>query len=248
MDTHLIAPYKAIYFDEIDSTNDEVRRRVEMGADNGLWVVAKHQTNGRGRRGREWISEQGNFFGSLFLETDIEPKRWSELSFVAALAVHDLLVGLSAGKGVVGLKWPNDVLYNGKKVSGILLESGSGNILGGIILGIGINLAHAPQTPDYATTSLAAESGFHFLPSEVLPRLVEIFDEYYTIWKTNGFKDIKDNWLKKTTSLNKLVKVQLIDATFEGVFLGLSDEGGARIELDDGTERIVLAGDIFPLA
>jgi BirA family biotin operon repressor/biotin-[acetyl-CoA-carboxylase] ligase len=248
MNNDLISPYTVVYLDEVDSTNDEVRRRVELGARSGLWVVAGCQTRGRGRRGREWASARGNFFGSFFIELDSDPKIWSELSFVAALAVRTTIEAVTQGAGEVGLKWPNDVLYNGKKISGLLLESGSGSILGGVIIGVGINLASSPQDTPYETTSIFNESGIEVLASDFLPMLVASFDYYFNIWKAQGFTAIKDLWMEHVTGLNKPALVQLSNESFKGIFLGLSDNGGGRIHLDDGTERIVLAGDIFPLA
>ncbi|MFZ2469026.1 MAG: biotin--[acetyl-CoA-carboxylase] ligase, partial [Parvibaculum sedimenti] len=147
-------------FAEIDSTNEEAKRLGEAGEPGPIWITAERQTAGRGRRGREWVSPSGNFMGTLLLRPQANPRKAAELSFVAALAVHDAVDGLlsPALRPDLKLKWPNDLLHGGKKLAGILLESSgiAGGELAWLAIGIGINLAQYPEGVEYPATSLAA--------------------------------------------------------------------------------------------
>ena len=132
--------------DEIDSTNEEARRLAAAGAAAGTVVWAKRQTAGRGRRGRSWISEPGNLFTSLILRPHVPPARAAELTFVASLAVAQAVAGFLPGR-IICTKWPNDVLVDGGKIAGILIESAAGTSgkVDWLVVGIGINVAHHPN-------------------------------------------------------------------------------------------------------
>ena len=150
----LPAGYRLIEYDELDSTNEEARRRAAAGDVGPLWIIARSQTAGRGRRGREWVSPRGNLMATLLMKPGCAPAEAARLSFVAALAVHDALCAWLPSERVQ-LKWPNDTLVNGKKISGILLETataGDRRELPWLAIGIGINLVAAPSTASYPTT------------------------------------------------------------------------------------------------
>ena len=135
-------------FDEIDSTNAEARRRAEAGEIGPLWITAAVQTAGRGRRGRNWDTSRGNLAATLLLTTDCDPAKAAQLSFVAAFAIRRLAVRY-VPESLVRFKWPNDVFVDGRKLSGILIESGrapSGALW--MAIGMGVNLAHAPENVD----------------------------------------------------------------------------------------------------
>ena len=134
-----------LLLDQIDSTNAEARRRAEAGETGPLWIAARRQTGGRGRRGRAWESNTGNLFATLLMTTPRPPAEAAQVTFVAALAVADLLDSY-APPSLVTIKWPNDVMLAGEKASGVLVESGA-HPSGGLWLavGIGVNLAHAPS-------------------------------------------------------------------------------------------------------
>lgn len=249
MTLKLVAPYYCVLRDDVTSTNDVAKELAANGSPSGLWVLANSQSQGRGRRGRLWVSDRGNFFASLYLQMDEKPEDWSQLSFVTALAVCEALREISPNPNDITLKWPNDVLYGGKKIAGLLLESSqqSKTQKGEVIIGIGINLAHSPDDAPYETTSFLRENSHIILPSSFLPILVKHFDHYFRLWRSEGFNGIRKAWINRAFNLWKKVTVNLFDESFEGVFIGLSDVGGARIQMPDGAERHILAGDIFPI-
>ena len=152
----LPAGYELASFDEIDSTNEEARRRAQRGDRGPLWIWALKQNAGRGRRGRPWESPVGNLMCTLLLAPGVPPAQAARLSFVAALSVRDF-VAEHAGTTDVRVKWPNDVLIDGRKVAGILLESsgesGAG-LLPWLAVGIGVNLVHAPDGTSFPAAAI----------------------------------------------------------------------------------------------
>ena len=150
-------PLRILSFASIDSTNEEIRRRAKTGAPEGTAVMAESQTAGRGRRGRVWVSPPGNLYCSLLLRPQCAPKDAGNLSFAAALAVAEALLPLLPEGIDLRFKWPNDVLLDGKKVAGILIESEvEGGSLSFAVVGAGINVANSPPDTEFPATSLAA--------------------------------------------------------------------------------------------
>jgi len=241
-----IAP--AIVFDSIDSTNAEARRRAEAGEAGPLWIAAKTQSAGRGRRGRNWRTDAGNLAATLLMRTQRTPADAARMSFVAALAVHDLIAA-HAPAGTVGLKWPNDVLLAGRKVSGILIESGAVKSGGGLWLaiGIGVNLVHAPEGLERPATSLADHLGEGRLPSfeEAFDRLAEAFEAWRRIWEEQGFDAIAVAWTARAAGIGQACVVRLDRETFDGVAEGLDPDGALRLRTAGGELRRIHAGDVF---
>ena len=156
----LPAKFRLVEMDSVDSTNTEAKRLACAGAADGTIVWAQRQTAGRGRRGRTWTSEPGNLYASFVLRPGCAPMQAAQLTFVAALAVRDLLSIYLNNSDSIACKWPNDVLVGGRKISGILLEtstSGSG-VVDWLGLGIGVNLRHHPDIGGrHPATNLCAE-------------------------------------------------------------------------------------------
>lgn len=235
--------------DETDSTNAEVRRRAEGGELGPLWIVARRQTAGRGRRGRDWSSDAGNLFATLLFTTRKPPGEAAQITFVAALAVADLLDAF-ARPGAVAIKWPNDVLLAGRKASGILVESGA-HPSGGLWLavGIGVNLAHRPEGTERPATSLAE----HLRPDIAYPPpveaaaevLSETFAAWQGRWEQYGFQPILDAWTARTPGLHGPATARLTRETLEGVAEGVEPDGALRLRLSDGSLRLISAGDVF---
>jgi BirA family biotin operon repressor/biotin-[acetyl-CoA-carboxylase] ligase len=237
-------------FAEIDSTNEEARRLGEAGEAGPLWITAERQTAGRGRRGRAWVSPTGNFMGTLFLRPQVTPRKAAELSFVAAVAVHDAIDGLLPPTLRPGLKlkWPTDLLHDGRKLAGILLESSgiAGAELAWLAIGMGVNLMQHPDNVEFPATSLAALGIADVTPGAALERLAIAFDTRIRQWRdVQGFAAIRKAWLARAAGLGDPITVRLADETFDGVFVGLAPDGALEVRLASGAIRLVSAGDVF---
>ena len=237
-------------FDEIDSTNEEARRLGDKGTEGPVWIVAARQTAGRGRRGRAWESPTGNFMGTLYLTPRCGPREAGELSFVAALAVHDAVASLLPPplRPALRLKWPNDLLHGRAKLAGILLESSgvAGAEVAWVAIGMGINLATHPEGMEYPATSLAAIGAGPVTPDEALAALDASFTRWLAVWRgQHGFAAIREAWLKRAEGIGGPVTVRLSDETIEGTFEGLAPDGALQLRLANGELRLVSAGDVF---
>lgn len=231
-------------FDALDSTNEEAKRRALDGEPGPLWIMAKAQTAGRGRRGRPWTSGQGNLFTTGLFRLDASPARAAQLSFAAALAVGDL-AAQAIGPEIVRLKWPNDVLVEGRKLAGILLESGAHRD-GGLwmAVGIGINLAHHPGDAERPATDLTRHGGA-LEPEAAVEILAQRFDHWRGVWSAQGFAPIREAWLSRAWGLGERCTARLEGETVEGVFADLAEDGALRLDLPSGARRFISAGDVF---
>ncbi|TAJ25152.1 MAG: biotin--[acetyl-CoA-carboxylase] ligase [Reyranella sp.] len=222
-----------VALDSVGSTNDEAARLADGGAAEGTVVWAREQVGGRGRRGRSWASPVGNLYSSTILRPECAAPRAAELGFVAALAVGDLV---PAGRAV-RLKWPNDVLVDGGKVAGILLESaiGQDGRVEHVVAGIGVNVTFAPQLPEmrYPGAKLGGtvEVALEGLTRALATRLAE--------WRRDGFEVIREAWLAKAGPLGADVDVRLGEELVRGRFAGLDREGALLLETPTGPRKIV---------
>lgn len=240
-------PYPVLAFEEIDSTNAEARRRAEAGEEGPLWITALRQTAGRGRRGRAWETGAGrNLAATLLIATDRAPADAAQISFVAALAAADLARAFVPA-GIVGLKWPNDLMVGGRKAAGILVESGrapSGRLW--LATGVGANLAHAPENLERPATSFAAHmAGAPPAPEQALVRLSEAFARWIEVWDAEGFRAIARAWTERAEGLGRPCVARLGAESVEGVAEGLDVDGALRLRLADGSIRRITAGDVF---
>ncbi len=244
-----MSPAPILLLDETDSTNAEARRRAEAGEAGPVWIVARRQTSGRGRRGREWVSDTGNLAATLLMTTRKPPAEAAQVTFVAALAVADLLDAFVVGDRIT-IKWPNDVLIAGAKASGILVESGA-HSGGGLWLavGIGVNLAHAPDDTERLATSMAAHlRGDIAYPPPIEAAagvLAEAFAVWMERWEALGFQPILDAWTARTKGLDQPCVARLGHETVTGVADGVAPDGALRMRLPDGSLRLISAGDVF---
>jgi BirA family biotin operon repressor/biotin-[acetyl-CoA-carboxylase] ligase len=235
-----------VVFDEIDSTNAEARRRAEAGEVGPLWLVALRQTSGRGRRGRVWETGEGNLAATLLFSTDKPPGEAAQVSFVAALAVADLLAAYVPAS-LVSLKWPNDPMLGGLKVSGILVESGS-CATGGlwIAVGMGVNLASKPIDSERPATALTTyRAAPPPSPVEAVEVLADAFVRWSRVWATLGFPAIADAWTARAHGLGEPCVARLGTEVVEGIAEGLDVDGALRLRLPDGGVRRITAGDVF---
>lgn len=238
---------KLEHLGEIDSTNDEVRRRAECGESGPIWISAKSQSKGRGRRGREWVSAQGNLFATGLYTMEIGAKQAANLSFIAAVAVRDTIANYIPNESVK-VKWPNDILVQSKKVSGILLESwvNAGEIK--IAIGIGINIISSPPNTEFQTATIKDFLALNELPptrEKVLELLVNNFEKHLNNWRENGFDAIRREWLSNAYGINESVIVKLHDKEISGVFKDLNDDGELLLELPNQSIEKICAGDVF---
>jgi BirA family biotin operon repressor/biotin-[acetyl-CoA-carboxylase] ligase len=240
--------YRLVRHERIASTNDEAKALATNGAPAGTLVWARAQSAGRGRQGRNWVSPPGNLYLSLILRPVVPVAVAAQLGFVAALAVSDACLAV-APEADIALKWPNDVLLNGRKLAGILLESqasGQGK-LDWLVVGIGINLATYPVELDYPATALAA-AGADTTPETLLPALAEAFLRRYQQWDDSaGFAAIRDAWLARARGLGQPIRVRLPGDTLDGTFAGLDSDGALLLDRPDGRRRIA-SGEVFPAA
>lgn len=242
----LPSPYKLITLERVDSTNEEAKRLAKDGAPECTVVWAKEQTAGRGRRGRSWVSGRGNLYCSLLLRPECHAFKAMQLSFVAALGMAETVAAALPRSAFVNCKWPNDVLVEGRKVSGILLESQT-IPLGGmdwLIIGAGLNIASFPQDVEFPATSLYREGSKKVSVERMLESFCLRFLAGYVTWKNLGFQPVRKAWLRRAAWLGKEIKVRLEHETLYGVFKEL-DSDGALILLHNGQQRRITAGDVF---
>ncbi|MEZ5834071.1 MAG: biotin--[acetyl-CoA-carboxylase] ligase [Dongiaceae bacterium] len=226
---------------EIDSTNEACRLRAMAGEEAGLVIRADRQTAGRGRRGRSWTSPSGNLYASLLLRPGRPASEAAALGFAAVTATGDVVEELLPASAEVRHKWPNDLLINGRKVSGILLEAQSGCV----VLGIGVNVASHPEDTLYPATDLLAEGAAPVSPQTLLERLLAAFAPLYGAWEADGFAALVPAWRRRAAGLGAPIEVRLERETLSGVFRDLEADGTLRLALADGTERRIAAGDVY---
>jgi BirA family biotin operon repressor/biotin-[acetyl-CoA-carboxylase] ligase len=229
-------------FEQVGSTNDEGRRLALEGVPHGSLVTAKRQTAGRGRRGRHWESLEGNLHLSMILRPEVPLSQAAELGFVAALSIVEALSRLLSNQRF-SCKWPNDVLMDGKKVAGLLLETDGERYPAFIILGVGINVVHPPHEARYPAASLA-EAGYGGSAQNVLDLLREVFFARYALWEAQGFAPIREGWLSCAHKIGEPMRVDLGQEIIEGKFAGLDGEGALLLTTLLETRR-VLTGDVL---
>jgi BirA family transcriptional regulator, biotin operon repressor / biotin---[acetyl-CoA-carboxylase] ligase len=219
---------------ETGSTNDDLAALARDGAAEGTWLRAERQTGGKGRQGRTWQSPPGNLYASTLVRVQPHDPPAPTLALVAAVALHE---AVASHAPEVRIKWPNDLLANGAKLSGILLER-QGDA---VIVGFGVNLAHHPDNIDRPTTSLAALAGGAPEPATFLEMLAEGFSRWLSRWRAAGIEPIRRQWLAAAHPAG----TPLSTSEGDGLFDGLDEQGALRLRLADGTLRVIHAGDVF---
>ncbi|MDO7656466.1 MAG: biotin--[acetyl-CoA-carboxylase] ligase [Paracoccaceae bacterium] len=231
---------------EIGSTNDYA----ETVALRPAWVMAHSQSAGRGRRGRHWESPTGNFYASYIMETEGPVGQVALRSFVAALALYDSFCALNVAPERLALKWPNDVLLDGCKVSGILLQSGTQRAgVSHLIVGFGVNLKVAPnpallEKRALAPISVLAATGFAPDPETFLTHLAQAFAQWENQFHTQGFAALRHAWLARAAHLGKLITARTAQSEQSGIFETIDDQGALLLRTDQGLSKIA-AADIY---
>lgn len=237
-------------FDSLDSTNLEAIRQAKAGAKEGLCIVAREQTAGRGRLDRAWHSpKDAGLYCSLVLRPAIEMNKWPLLSLVAALAVSDALIRSCSLR--LDIKWPNDVCAHDRKVCGILAETIETVSGPAAIIGIGINVKRAAVSEDLRQTANSIEevTGSEPDSESLLNELLKAFGERYDILhNSDGFEHTIREWCANSSyAYDRRVRVSLESEIFTGITRGLHIDGALRVETGDGQIRIVRAGDVTAL-
>lgn len=244
----LPAGYRLAAFESLDSTNEQARRIAGDGALDGTVIWAKSQTAGRGRQGRQWQSPQGNLYCSILLRPQMAAGEAAQYSFVSVLALGHALEGLLPDGVAMQYKWPNDLLLDGRKAAGILLESSGAadGRMDWLVVGAGLNVEEFPaDTGGYAATSLRAVGVRPVALAELLARFIEGFAHWRTRWQNEGLTVVREAWLARAARLGEEIAVRLPGGQLAGRFEGLDDSGALLLGMGDGTRRAITAGDVF---
>jgi BirA family biotin operon repressor/biotin-[acetyl-CoA-carboxylase] ligase len=240
------AGVRLIAHETLGSTNAEALARARAGERGPLWITAARQTAGRGRRGNVWTSEPGNLYASLLL-TDAAPlAHLPELCFVVALAVRDAVTEVAPSlTSLLKVKWPNDLLLDGAKLAGILIEAES---VGGKTMtaaGIGVNCGHHPDNLAYPATSLAAH-GAAVAPNNLMAELSRTMVTRLAQWnRGSGFSGVRSEWLGAAAGLGGDIHVRLADRELTGTFETLDPLGRLMLRLPGGTLEAITVGEVF---
>lgn len=221
----------------------------DRGADAGpLWITARTQTAGRGRGANVWISPSGNLYATLLLMDPARASHAPQLSFVAALAVRDAIVGCAPSlQSKLSLKWPNDVLCGGAKLAGILIEGRTAGDALAVAIGIGVNCLDHPAQTSYSATDLAAE-GADVSAEQVFLALSAAMPRRLQQWRGGtGFAAIRADWIGRAIGMGGQLRVRLPGREFVGRFEALDEVGRLLLRLGDGSLRTIAAGEVFPL-
>ncbi len=235
------------FYEETDSTNNEIRRMAENGALQGTLAVAEIQTAGKGRRGRSWNSPKGSgIWHSFLLRPEFAPDRASMLTLLAAMAVRKSIKEVTGLEGMI--KWPNDIVVNGKKICGILTEmSTEEDTIRYVVVGIGIN-ANTPDFPEEirsTATSLMLELGHPVCRAKLINGIMCAFEEYYDAFcETQDMSRLKEIYNRELVNVEREVKVLAPGGDYTGLSHGINDEGELIVELADGTIREVNSGEV----
>jgi BirA family biotin operon repressor/biotin-[acetyl-CoA-carboxylase] ligase len=252
------AGYRLAEFETISSTSTEALALAAIGDPGRLWVVAKEQTAGHGRRGRAWQTPAGNLAATLLIVQHERLTNAATLGFVAGLALESAirttlpsigikigLDGASSSVGRLALKWPNDVLFDGAKVAGILLEAvTSSSRQHSLVIGIGVNVRHTPQGVPYPATSLF-EHGGDIRPEDLFTALAESWVDQVTLWNEgHGFATVRDLWLERAAGVGAPIAVKSGEEVYRGTFETIDDNGRLIVRAADGSSRAISAGDV----
>lgn len=235
---------RADFYRETVSTNQDALTCLENGRDRPFWCLAGRQTNGRGRRHRDWVSDAGNFFGTYVPDWNFEHSSLAILPFLVSLSVRDSLIELGVDQSDIKLKWPNDVLIRSQKVSGILIEvSHTGQAVKPII-GIGVNLVHNPSEQIVEATNLSQ----HLEKAPTIEEFFTVLAKHMKIRTTEPAtsQDIMAQWRTVAWGFDRKAMINLADRQFEARLVEILDDGGLVVMLPNGKRQTVYSGDIFP--
>ena len=230
---------------ETGSTNADLIALAAAGAEEGLWLRAEQQTAGRGRQGRNWVSPPGNLYASTIVRLRPTDPPAPTLALVASVALQEsvcwYLPDAMRDGTALWLKWPNDLMLQGAKLSGILLERAED----AVVIGFGVNLARHPAGLERAVTSIAAHRDAPDA-AEFLETLVEAFGRWLGRWRGEGLAPIRARWLERAYPIGTPIRAHLPEGdSVDGLFEGLDMSGALILRLASGARRVIHAGDVF---
>jgi len=236
-------------FDSLPSTQTVALNRLQGGPEEPGWILAREQTKGMGRHGRQWIGTKGNLMASRYEVMEMDVRNAPQLSFVTALAIYEMLRPLIPDTdAALRIKWPNDILYRGAKLCGILVQtepSQRDNHLG-VVIGIGMNVIRAPILEGYLTIELReiAPGAKALDPEAVLVKINAHLDSVLNLWREKGFDDIAKAWLKRAYGADMTLKAVHDGVTITGKLKGLDPFGGLQITTRDNQIVTITGGDV----
>ena len=235
-------------FDTIDSTSSEAKRLAAAGETGPCWIIAGRQTGGYGRRGSAWRQSEGDVAASFLFATEAAPDVVGQLSYVLAIAVSAALRTFVSRGTDVALKWPNDVLLDGGKIAGLLLELVSTPTNARMIVaGVGVNVVSKPEIAEYQTARLVdAVAQDPPSPRQFVETLDAEFAAWRALWVREGFEPIRDAWLENAVGIGEPAIARLPDRECSGRIIGLDETGALLLETRDGVEVIAAGAVMFP--
>lgn len=237
--------WKIETFAVLSSTQDEAKERaLADAADEGLVIQSLTQSQGRGRHGNSWTSPMGNLYMSVLLRPLCTADLAGQISFVVALAVSAAMDEFIVEGHTKTLKWPNDIMIDGKKAAGILLETevSPKGLVGHLIIGLGVNILSAPE----GRLSLKEVSGENRLAVHPFrDRVLHYLDVYYAAWKAQGFVPIRKAWLEQAHGLNQNMTARLPNREEKGIFKDIDEAGGLILDISENKQIVIRAGEIY---
>lgn len=246
--TPLVSGARLEVFERLDSTMTEARRRTAAGRRDDVFILALEQSAGYGRRGSAWVQQAGDFAGTLVFVEEAAAASLGQLSFVAALAAAEAIVRF-APRAAPRLKWPNDILIDGGKAAGLLLELLDARGENAIVaLGIGVNIVSKPEAADYPTARLLEFiDGSCPTPQAFAAAFDEVFSAWRARWRREGFGPVRAAWSAAAVhAAGAPMRLNLPDGVAEGVYKGIDADGALLCDIGGETQRIA-AGAVLPL-
>ena len=232
-------------YEFVTSTNEIIKDFAAKSFPEGTIVHALMQSKGKGRSGKAWYSPKGNLFFSILLRPKVPISVISQLSFVASLAVRQGLVNITNNMNGFIFKWPNDMLLNNKKISGILLEcspTNVSNVPDWVVIGIGLNIFESPEELDFATS--LNEHGYFVDLNILIKEIANHLEKFYKDWLINGFENIRNIWLKYSHPKGKKISIVIQNKKIEGKFNGITSDGSLIIKLFDNSTKVISGGEV----
>lgn len=242
--------YTLFHLNTIDSTNEEAKRMLGSGyrsPTKNFIVMAEKQTAGRGRKGRNWVSEKGNLYCTFVIEPSLSSSQCPLLSFVTLVALKKAIEPY-INRGKISYKWPNDLLVDDKKIAGILLEMDYVQGKRGqhvIVVGIGLNINSFPTNIEYEATKLSDYTDQTIALTPLIYRLIEQFDVHKCLLEQGKFSQIRDLWIQNAKGIGSRIEVRLANQHYYGIFERLGQAGELVLLLENGEKKQIVAGDVF---